>query len=324
MPRVRRTPPPETPKAVLTMSDTDIPQLLSSGPSDNVNAASRSNKRPRACFSPGTELQDFKSEIHQMLRSWKEEQQAYLTKFCDDHTFSLNKLVSELAEIRRQNLEIQKSHLEFEKTLNFISIQYDDMLKQTNALQKEKELLRETVRNLDTKIHDLQRLSRPSSIEIRNIPVREGEAAADLHTIITKVGSSVNVSLNNTHVRDVYRLPGKPGSVRPIVAEFSTVSTKNELLAAVRDYNKKHPNDDRINTQTIGLAGEPRPIYISEHLSAGSKKLFFAAKEFAKLKGYVFCWTTNGNIFLRKIAGAKPILVKSEQTLHDLQHSGTP
>lgn len=145
------------------------------------------------------------------------------------------------------------------------------------------------------------------------------ESASDLSMIISKVGAAVDMTLNNTELRDAYRLPGKPGTVKPIIAEFVNVQVKNKLITSVRDFNKTHPNDDRLNTKCIGLPGDRRPVYVAEYLPATSRKLFYEAREFAKQKGYKFCWTANGNIFLRKTEGVKQVLVKSVETLRNLQ-----
>ncbi|XP_046970587.1 uncharacterized protein LOC124537740 [Vanessa cardui] len=319
MPRVQRSPPSNssTTNITQTSSDSDIPTLITNSPYEDVNITMR-HKRPRTCCSPGSEYQDLKKEIQQMLHNWKTDQEAYFTKFCNDQTSTLNKLVAEMTEVKSQIHCIQKSNDEIEKTVVFINKQYDDIFKQLEILQKEKLSYRESILNLETKIQDIQRLSRPSSVEIRNVPAVENESVSDLADIITKVSSAVDIPLNSANLRDVYRLPGKSGSVRPIVAELTSVQTKNQLLTATRNFNKKHSND-RLSSLSIGLPGERRPIYISEHLPASSRKLFFTTKDFAKLNKFEFCWTINGNIFLRKTTGAKQILVKSEQTLRELE-----
>lgn len=299
-------------------SDSDIPQLVSNSPFESVNTTSR-HKRPRPEFSPGSDFQDLKHEILKMLTTWKNEQEERLKKFTDDQSSCLSKLGSEIAELKLQNLEIQKSNNEITKSAMFISKQYDDMARQVAVLQKENQAYRNNVNNLEMKVLDLQQLSRSSCVEIRNIPTTEKETPLDLTTVITKIGATVNVTLNNSQLRDIYRLPGKPGTVRPIIAEFTNVQIKNKLITSARDFNKAHPNEGRLNTQCIGLSGERRPVYVAEYLPVSSRKLFYTAREFAKQKQFKFCWTANGNIFLRKIEGAKQILIRSEQTLRDLQ-----
>ncbi|KAF9424319.1 hypothetical protein HW555_000458, partial [Spodoptera exigua] len=88
----------------------------------------------------------------------------------------------------------------------------------------------------------------------RNVTLREGESSADLTEIVTKVGSVFGMAINKAHIRDIYRLPGKPGTNKPIVTEFSSVQTKQQLLTLAKDFNRKHSKEDRLNSKKIGLA----------------------------------------------------------------------
>lgn len=234
MSRLQRSPPASSTankKLVQVSSDSDIPQSVSSGPFENVNISTR-HKRPRDELSPTNELQDFKHEIMQMLATWKKEQESHLKSFLDEQSSSMTKLVAEIAELKLQNSAIHNSNMEIEKTVGFISKQYDDMLKQIDVLQKDKQGYRDYIQTLEAKIQDLQQSTRSSSVEIRNVPhLKEKESVAELTDIISKVGAAVNVPINSIHIRDIYRLPGKPGSTsRPIVTEFTSVQTKSQLL----------------------------------------------------------------------------------------------
>ncbi|KAJ8717503.1 hypothetical protein PYW08_005902 [Mythimna loreyi] len=299
------------------MSDSDIPQTISSSPYENVSKDRYKRTRCQA-FSPGSELQDFKQEILEMLNTWKAEQQAIFSKFSQDQCSCLSKLVSEVAELKAQNKAIQKSNQEIEKTISFITNQYDDLILQVGSLKKENMIYRNCIHTLETKIEDLQQFSRPSCVEIRNVPVKDKESAVDLAAIVTRISKIVGESIDGQNIRDVYRLPGKPGIARPVVAEFTTVQAKNSLLTSVRSFNNKQQKETRLSTLNIGIPGDRRPIYVGDYLPASSKKLFFEAREFAKQMNYKFCWTNNGIILLREREGAKRILVKSEQTLRDL------
>lgn len=318
---MERSPPPtSTPNASVTLvkSDSDIPSSVLNSPSEGVNIQSR-HKRPCSAFSPGNEVQDLKQELFGMLSAWKKETEERFTKFSTDQNSTLLKLVTELAELKEQNHAIQKSNAEIEKTVTYISKQYDDIIKDVDLLKKENLAQKEYISNLELKIQDIQQRSRTSSIEIRNIPPINNETAAELSTIIAKVGAAVSMPLDVAQLRDTYRLPGKEGTVRPIIAEFSSVQIKNQLLSNVRNFNKINPNEGRLNTTCIGLHGDRRPVYVAEYLPVSSRKLFYLAREFSKQKGYKYCWTSNGNIFIRKEPGAKQVLIRSEKTLKDLQ-----
>lgn len=318
---VRRSP-PNSPAAPITTptqvrSDSDISLAISSGSFDNVNTAPRT--KPLRPKSPPNKLtsdfEEFKIEIRNLLK----EQQEYLTKTATEQSTQLKLLISEIAELKSQNNSLQKSFTEIDKAVSFINKQYEDISKQIELLEKEKRSYRDSIQYLETKLQDLQQLSRSSTIEIRNVPNTEKESTADLTTIIGKLGTTINMPVDKTLVRDIYRLPGKPGTVRPIVVEFTNVETKNQMISSVRKFNKDHPNEDRLSTVSIGLTGDRRPIYVAECLPASTRKLFFMAREFSKRMEYKFCWTANGNIFIRKEEGAKHHLIKSEQSLTDLQ-----
>lgn len=195
------------------------------------------------------------------------------------------------------------------------------MKMEVETLRKERREQQMYIENLEQKILDLQHKSRSSGIELRNIPQVSTESSSSLIKTMFYIGTTVGVRIGETELRDIYRLPGKSttsSSPRPIIAEFTTVQTKQMLLSAVRKYNKGRGRDDKLNTVGIGMPGERHPVYISEHLPASAKKLFYQAREFAKKKSFKFCWISNGNIFLRKI-GEKQILVSSEKCLSLLE-----
>ncbi|XP_022831972.1 uncharacterized protein LOC111360310 [Spodoptera litura] len=326
MSRVQRSPPVSNKNLEQVSSDSDIPQSLSTSPQGNVNTSSR-YKRPRdeslspqAKSPPLNELQGFKHEVLQMLKKWKNEQETYFKKILDGQASSVTKLASDIAELKSQNASIQKSNMEIEKTVSFISKQYDDILNQMEILKREKTAYKDSFQAMEAKIQDLQVSSRSSTVEIRNVPPsKEKETMADLTNIVNKIGTAINVPINSLHIRDVYRLPGKSGSTRPIITEFASVQTKLEFLTSVRNFNKKSNKEERLSTQILGIIGDRCPIYIAEYLPPSVRKLFYAARQFAKIKQFSYCWTNNENVFLRKSEGDKQILVKTEQMLRDME-----
>lgn len=92
---------------------------------------------------------------------------------------------------------------------------------------------------------------------------------------------------------------------RPIVAEFLTVQMKQNAVSAVRDYNKNKPAVKyKLNIDHLSIAGKRQAIYVANHqliTIASTKKLFFQSREFPKNNGYQYCWTTNDNVFIRKV-----------------------
>uniref|UniRef100_A0A1E1WQT7 FP protein C-terminal domain-containing protein n=1 Tax=Pectinophora gossypiella TaxID=13191 RepID=A0A1E1WQT7_PECGO len=320
MPRVTRSPPqPSNSEIKQVQSEPDIPLATSGEDFENINITSR-HKRPRVETSPKSELQDFKTEFKEMLTSWKLESEKNLLKIVEKQDSTTSKLMTDIAELKTQNSEIQKTNLDIEKSMSFISQQYEDMAKQINALQNERQELKNTIKNLQLQVQDLQFKSRPSSIEIRNVPNKDKETPADLLNVVSSVGSALKVKIGPENVRDIYRLPAKPGNRKTIIAELTSVQTKNLIISSVRN-SIKNPNKDlRINTHLIGLPGDKEPIYIAEYLPGTTRRLYHLAREFSKRNDYKFCWTSNGNIFLRKDKDStNAILVSCEKILIDLE-----
>lgn len=315
--------PPSTPN-VLTQSQSD-PNITVLDASDEgrINKNPR-NKRPRCEKSPVNDLHDFKQELKQeieaMFASWNGIQTRELSKMLQQQqSIILDNLMSEVNEIKTQNSELKRSFLEVEKSVKFISSQYEDVTKKVLDLELENNYLTEQVKSLENTVRDIQMGSRSSTIEIRNVPVKDNETFDDLVSILTEIGNKIEYSVTLSDLRDVRRVSGKPGLPKPILAEFTKVVTKRDFISGIRKFNKNAKDkQNKLNTELIGVSGARTPIYVSELLSLQIKKLLFRTQEFAKANGYDYCWTSNGAVYLRRKEGEKQIIVKSEQTLTDL------
>ncbi|KAJ8732505.1 hypothetical protein PYW07_015104 [Mythimna separata] len=302
MPRTPRTPPkglsatsPKNSKACIHDSHSE-PDLTSA-------AAARKRKYSKD-HCPVNQI----DEIHDMLETWKAEQDLVLKK-----------LTSDMAALKFQNDQIRVTNQEIEKSMSLINSNYEDMKSKLLRLEEERKEFIDCILGLEQKVKDMQHSSRASSIEIKNIPTPEKESVEDLISIVTNVGTSMNVDIKPDDIRDVYRLPGKAGAPRSIFAEFSTVHMKNDLLLSTRTFNRSRSLDEKLNTETFGLPGKRQPVYIMEYLPPTTRKLFYKAREFAKSNNFLFCWCSNGQVFLRKDKGVKQVRIESELTLNNLK-----
>ncbi|KAJ8727149.1 hypothetical protein PYW08_015546 [Mythimna loreyi] len=324
MASVQRTPPKsQNINLTQTRSEPDISSAIDS----DEYVTNRNNKRPRCEHSPQGQL-----NIQDLLDSGDRSQNARITKMLSDQSALISKLVTDITEIKTQNLKIQESNAEIRKTnikieqsMSFMNDTFEELRKEVEELKKVRQEQRGYIENLEKKILDLQYKSRSSGIEIRNIPQFENETTADIIKTVCSMGLSVGVPIPETELRDVYRLPGKPSTdmaphtSRPIIVEFTTVRTKQTILSAIRTYNNSRKSkEDKLNTSLIGVPGTRQAVYVAEQLPHSSKKLFFLAREFAKKNSYKFCWISNGNIFLRKQTGDRQLLIKSEKCIEDL------
>lgn len=294
-------------------SEPDVASVLARENLECVDTTSRANKRIRYddSFLKPTEI----DELKEMLLSWKSEQAAVL----QEHSTTLKTIVSEIAVLKTQSLQIQKTNSEIEKAVEWFNQSFEEVQLRIDSLEKERTYYKQAFESLENKLQDIELRSRSACIEIRNVPLNEKETAESLSKIVLQIASKVQMDMQPNGIRDVYRLPGKPGAVRPIIAEFSTIPIKMELTSLVRSYNNNREKGEKLNSAQLGLNCENRPIYVSEYMSPSVKKLYFLAREFASQNNYKFCWCKNNKIFLRKIEGDKQIFIKSERCFEDLK-----
>ncbi|CAB3238269.1 unnamed protein product [Arctia plantaginis] len=313
MPRMQRSPPAASGEsAQRAISSPDICSIGAEVEQTNVTART---KRLRPDFSPeqqklsqtNSSFESFENKIMNMLTTWKREQDVVL-----------NKITSDINEVKAQNREIQKTNIEIEKSIEFMNQAYETMKNTVEKLEKERVEQRIYITELEKKVFDLQQYSRSSSFEIRNIPQTEKESIDDLTSIVVQTCNKLDVSVKRADLRDIYRMPGKKGSNRPIVAELVTVSQKNQVLQAARRFNNGRSTIEKLNTKHIGLSGDTKPIYVGDHLSSSLRQLFFEARKYANDNNYRFCWSQNNKIFLRQHEGMPSITIKSLACLNNL------
>lgn len=334
MSKLQRTPPSESKltgnNLNQTRSEPDISSAVTMGDCVNTTRSKRrrNDNSPKAGFVPGSQ------ELQLMFAAWKRDQDSSVTTMLSEQAAVMDKLVSELADIKKQNNQIQATNVQIRnsnadivQSISFINKQFEELKKEVEVLRKERKEQNIYIESLEKKIQDLQYKSRSSGTEIRNIPFHETESSDCLIKVVCRIGSTVGVPLIESDLRDIYRLPGKSSyssSPRPIIAEFKDVLTKQRLLNAVRLYNKnKAILKDKLNTEVVGFQGERIPVYVTEQLPPSHKKLFYKAREYAKNNGFQYCWTANGNIFLRKQEGDKLIKIISEKCLLSLCNGGS-
>lgn len=308
MPRALRSPPVSTVSSKQrVMSSPDISNAVKETEKPNITS---NNKRFRPDFSPETSkttFKEFEDRIMNMLTAWKKDQDVLL-----------NKINSDINDVKLQTKEIKKSNSEIEKSIEFINQAYENMRKCVEQLEKERLEQRTYIKELEKKIVDLQHSSRSSCLELRNIPHFDMESTSDLTSLMVQTCDALQVPVKATDLRDIYRIPGKKTSIRPIVAELVSVPLKNRIIEATRSFNNGRPSNDKLNTSHIGIKGNPKPVYIADHLPNSIRQLFYDTRKYASEHDYKFCWTQNHKIFLRKREGMAPNIITSVSCLTKL------
>ncbi|CAH0407667.1 unnamed protein product [Chilo suppressalis] len=290
---LKRTP-PKTPH-INTESDAN-PSSAPVTDTENEGSTSATSK-PRARKRPhGEEMSTFMSEMRTNMETFKKQQDTI--QAC-------------IKDVQQQNIDLIKS-------MEFISSQYEEMKEKLTKMETERRDHLSYIQTLESKVENLERIGKQSGLEIRNIPMSKKETKEDLLNLVKKVADTVNVSFEQSMVRDVFRPHSNKGEAKPIIIDFTSVLIKESILTSVKSYNRKN-KDNKLNTELIQLEGQKKPIFIAECLTLSAKKMYFLARDFSKTNNYAYCWTSHGRVFLRKREGAPARCISKESDLLYLQ-----
>lgn len=227
-------------------------------------------------------------------------------------------LATELAPVRQQLQDLQES-------VQFMSNQYEDLSKCYEKLQNEHTAIKQECMNLristaslTERINTMEQYARDSNLEIQGVPESKSEMVID---IVKKIAAVVSYTipdsgiLSCTRVASINRDVKRPRAI--IVKTYST-RCRDEFLSAVARYNKSHINK-KLCSSLLGISGENRQIFLSEHLSPVNKSLHAATRIKAKEHDYKYVWVRNGRIFMRKDETSRFIHVKNQDTLNSFR-----
>ncbi|KAJ8720571.1 hypothetical protein PYW08_006036 [Mythimna loreyi] len=153
------------------------------------------------------------------------------------------------------------------------------------------------IKTLELKVDYLERNLKAATIEIKNIPTSNPENKTTLTGIVQKLGSIINQPVPASDIKNIFRLRGKKETVGTVVVEFSTTSLKEQFIQSTKNYNKQHTGN-RLNTSHLQATGPRKPIFVSEALTAVTKRLHYLTREFIKNSEYEQCWTANGKVYM--------------------------
>lgn len=256
------------------------------------------NKRRRSPMED--QLNEFREEIRQMFRELKADQKNTFT--------GMEKALN----------DIQKTNRDIEKSIEFISKQYEEMRERTETLEQKCKLNLNHISILEERIEDMQRNSRMTSLEIRHLPAQPDETKNSLSLQLLNVAKLLKFDMATSDVREVFRIPGKMETNKPIIVELSTTMLKQKFIKAVKSFNQEY-RSSKLNASHFGMTGNTTPVYVTEHLTSKANRLYFMARDLARTGSYKFCWSANGKIFIRKAEGTQTILIKSEDQIMSLR-----
>ena len=303
-----KTPPKTPPNQYSSRSESDIRKLHVD---DNLEGKVTQRAKRQRCPSDEVtvdKLDMFKQDIKKMISEMMSTQNS-----------RLDKLEGHIKEIKSHYTEIKATNTEFEKTMTFVSDQLHSLETKIMGLENLRSTMAIQLSTVENRLEAIDRNLIKTSVELRNVPKRQSETKTMLYETITHLSKYLNLDTESTSIRDITRLPSKKESLTSsVTVEFANTLTKTNFLVAVKNYNKRNPKDKITSTHLNIKAAQETPVYITELLTANSRRLFYLARNYAKEHQYNFCWTSNGRVMLKKEPDVQAIWVKSEEQLKQL------
>lgn len=233
-----------------------------------------------------------------------------------------------LREMQAAFTAMKKEMSEFTCSLNSTSEDIHDFRKEINDLKnqvKDLERYKKEVSDLRLEVTELrlelaahQQRQFLRDVEISGVTEHKQE---NLTHTISILSSKLGVELGPHDIDDVRRV-GNRGTgdasecsdkaPRPVVVTLTRRAVRDQLLRAARVRRG-------ITTDKIEIPGNPKKIYINEHLTKENRILFSKARTTGKELKFKYIWTSNGNIFMRRSESSSVVRISSEAVLNKLK-----
>lgn len=231
----------------------------------------------------------------------------------DDFMALMEKKFEELKQDVFKKIENEMNELK--KNADFISSQYDELLKtlknvlglkkEIDQLKEENSLKDKKIKSIEMRLAEREQESIRDFIEITGADERPGEQPADA---AVRVVGTLGLNLTPADIQRAFRsYDHRPGAPKKISIEVQD-STKRQALLALRTKAKIYNVENK------------NKIFIGEKMTPYLKELMWKAKVKAKSHNFSYVWFKNGKILIKKNEEAKVFSIKHEDDLFKLSN----
>ncbi|XP_073972973.1 uncharacterized protein [Rhodnius prolixus] len=236
-------------------------------------------------------------------------------------------LKKDISDLRAENKEINKTLNNFKDEIKLnITTVTNDLSKLKNkmiAANQENLYLKECINNLQATLNENTQVLKFNKIKITNVPTNIN---LDILTVVKKISLVIRYELLENSLEECYRIKALNSNNSPIIFKFVKNCDKLQFLDCYRKYIRNSTltlnsvlnasDDANLNTQ----------LYISEHMSPQTYKLFKQAKNLKNVGKAKFVWFRNNKILVRKVEGVPAAVIRSELDIQHLfgQFAATP
>ena len=202
---------------------------------------------------------------------------------------------------------------ETEKSVEFLSDQYDQLNAFRNKAEKKLKEISEWLDNITYRcqaisdaIDDIVDYSYQYNMKIVGVPeASEKESAETTANLCLKLFHALGVKdISMQDIDIAHRVSSRRDTNRPkardtnrpkaIICKFVRRMAKEKVMSARNEVKKIQPSQLGLQTELISRLG------LYDHLSPRLQTLFYEAKKYKIANEYKFCWTKNGAVFLRE------------------------
>ncbi|KAJ2951566.1 hypothetical protein O0L34_g13714 [Tuta absoluta] len=259
------------------------------------------------------ENQDQKLENSLAYNDFKEEMRKLVTYFMTQQKSEMEIMRTTLQEIRESNIHIQNS-------IDHLHDQNEEIRTKLAIIEEHAKEDREYILFLENKVENMELGIRKTNSEVKNVPKKENERKEDLIEMVLKLAKTVGCVMNKSDLKDIYRVRGKKPDNKntPIIIETNSALLKSDLLTKAKQFNNAN-RSTKLAAKHLGFkTEEDTPIYLSEHLTSKAARLHYLARDLQRSKGYKYCWTNYGKVYVRRTESSQIILIRSEDQVHQL------
>lgn len=291
-------------------------RLIEKSPSEsNLNQASTSDEKTPPNFVARRGKRDRESDWHSDFMDFKTEIKTMMGSLIAEQGKELKNFFSPTLT------EMQKTNQNIESSIALLMSKNEELTKKVAHLELQKKKDSDYILILENRIEDIQRAERKNCIEIKNVPKNKTESKDDMVKMVVRLGISINCDIKTRDISDIFRVRGKKeGQSAPIIVELSSTILKTNVLKQSKFFNVK--NKTKLRAKHLGFTkDEETPIFVSEQLTVRGSRLYYLARDLAKSKGYKFCWTSYGRVYVREHENAPIIAITSENQVTGLMQA---
>lgn len=255
------------------------------------------------------------------------------TRLTQLETSLINKLKTEIATLIQCQLKAVLDPIRKEierlpgltKSIEFMSNKFDEINTEVSLLRSESkkiltenENLQNEIKNLNFRLSLMEQQARDCNLDLQYLSENSNE---NLVTVVTQLAKVVSCPLQKDDIRSCSRVAkSNRESTRPrsVIIKLASPRIRDNILATCWKYNKAHESN-KLNNNDLGIGGEKKPIFISEHLSLANRALHFQARIFREEHQFKYLWIRNGKVLLKKDDHSPSVWVKNSEILEVLR-----